>query len=68
MMKKVVNALATKSACVLYWSDGTRTLDAEHEIVKVATPQNEEVQEVRTTEKAVDLGCIGFIWDKVRKG
>lgn len=65
-MKKVVNVLATKAARVYYWSDGTRTVDAEHVVVKVVTPQKEEAK-MPTVNAAVNLGCIGYFWDKTNK-
>jgi len=62
-MKTVMSAMATRSACVMYWSDGTRTLDTEHKVTKVVTPQKEEA--APTVKAAVNLGCIGYFWDKV---
>lgn len=62
-MKKVVSTLATRTACVHYWSDGTRTVTAEHVVMKVVTPQKEEAV-TPTVKAAVNLGCIGDFWDK----
>jgi len=56
---KVVSAIATRSACVMYWSDGTRTLDTEHKVEK----KKEEA--APNAKAAVNLGCIGYFWDKV---
>jgi hypothetical protein len=43
----------------MYWSDGTRTLDTEHKVEK----KKEEA--APNAKAAVNLGCIGYFWDKV---